>query len=93
MPACNRCTKQFDWGRDENGAWVPLEPVETHGDLDRTYVDENGVARADHRDRHEKNGSGVNVQRLTTKIPAGIAAENEAEVAKVAKRRTRKQPA
>ena len=90
MPNCNRCIAPFDWGRDENGSWIPLEPVESHADLDRTYVDENGVARADHRDRHEKGGSGVNVKRLPVKIPAATATEHEAATNKVAKRRVRK---
>lgn len=91
MPNCNRCTKPFDWGFDGE-RWVPLEPVATHDDLDRTFVDENGVARADHRDRHpEGGGSGVNVKRLPVKIPAAVAAENQpSTINRVAEKRGRR---
>lgn len=47
-----------------------LEPVERHDDLPRTFLDENDILRADHRDRHEEGASGVRVTRLNKKIPA-----------------------
>jgi hypothetical protein len=71
MPYCQGCGGTFQWGFME-GKWVPLEPVESHADMDRTYVDEHGQLRADHRDRHE-NGVSVNVTRLQMKVPATMA--------------------
>jgi hypothetical protein len=68
MATCKGCGMPFTWG-NLNGKWVPLEPTETHSDLDRTYVDENGELRADHRDRHS-GGASVNISRLDRKIPA-----------------------
>lgn len=67
----------MDWGNFD-GRWVPLEPIDRHADLDRTYVDENGELRADHRDRHP-GGRSVNVQRLDRKVRA-IDAEREAPI-------------
>jgi hypothetical protein len=66
MPYCNGCGGVFEWGFHD-GKWVLLEPAATHDDLDRTYVDENGVLRADHRDRHPR-GETVNVERLSNKV-------------------------
>lgn len=66
MPLCTSCGAEFEWGFHD-GAWVLLEPIATHADLDRTYVDEDGVLRADHRDRHPR-GSTVNVERLDRKV-------------------------
>jgi hypothetical protein len=68
MATCRGCGDTFDWGFCD-GRWVPLEPVETHDDLDRTYVDEDGELRADHRDRHS-GGRSVNVARLDRKVRA-----------------------
>lgn len=65
MPFCRSCGLPFQWGFCD-GRWVLLEPVETHEDLDRTYVDERGELRADHRDRC--SGSTVNVKRLERKV-------------------------
>jgi len=73
MATCRNCGGTFTWG-NLDGKWVMLEPVETHGDLDRTYVDENGELRADHRDRHP-GGSSVNVARLDRKVKADDVAE------------------
>lgn len=83
MATCRTCGSEFQWGRVD-GTWVPLEPVTTHDGMDRTYVDENGVLRADHRDRHS-GGASVNAIRLDVKVPADKAAEVEqAEVGPVA---------
>lgn len=73
MALCRGCGATFQWGYC-NGKWIPLEPVESHGDLDRSYVDENGVLRADHRDRHPL-GVSVNVKRLDNKVKAQDAAD------------------
>lgn len=77
----------FTWG-NLDGKWIPLEPVETHEDLARTYVDENGELRADHRDRHP-DGASVNIERLSRKIPAEEVPDVEVDnslVGRVAKR-------
>lgn len=66
MALCKGCGAEFQWGFCD-GKWVPLEPAATHDDMVRTYVDEDGVLRADHRDRHA-GGSSVNVQRLDQKV-------------------------
>lgn len=76
MTICYTCGKSFDWGLVD-GKWVPLEPIATHSDLDRTYVDENGVLRADHRDTHGDGAASVNADRLTKKIKAADVAEEE----------------
>lgn len=67
MALCKGCGATFQWGFCD-GKWVPLEPVVSHDDLSRTYVDENGVLRADHRDRHGPDQSSVNVTRLDRKV-------------------------
>ena len=66
MAICRGCGDEIQWGFCD-GRWVPLEPVKSHDDLDRTYVDENGELRADHRDRHDGQAS-VNVVRLDSKV-------------------------
>jgi hypothetical protein len=76
MPACNTCGEPFEWGWDGE-RWLPLEPIATHEGLDRTFVDENEVLRADHRDKHQEGMSGVNVTRLQKKVPAETADEKE----------------
>lgn len=70
MNCCKTCGLHFDWGWDSvTERWVPLEPVATHDDLQKSFVDETGLLRADHRDRHA-GISGVNVMRLGKKVPA-----------------------
>jgi hypothetical protein len=87
MPICHSCGEPFDWGWDAQAQrWLPLEPIATHEGLDRTFVDENEVLRADHRDRHQEGQSGVNVTRLQKKVPAETADEKE-------KPRRRRRPA
>lgn len=73
MAQCRGCGETFDWGFCD-GKWVPLEPVESHDDLDRTYIDEDGELRADHRDRHP-HGRSVNVTRLDAKVRADDVAQ------------------
>jgi hypothetical protein len=75
MAMCRGCGAAFQWGFCD-GKWVPLEPINTHEGMDRAYVDEDGVLRADHRDRHE-SGATVNVTRLDRKVRADAAAERE----------------
>lgn len=87
--ACKRCGLPIEWGFDERTQkWVPLEPEESHGDMQRTFVDENGVLRADHRDRHG-NGS-VMVTRLDRKVPAAMAKNHPDEIASSTRRRRRR---
>jgi len=76
MPACHTCGEPFEWGWDGE-RWMPLEPIATHEGLDRTFVDENEVLRADHRDKHQEGMSGVNITRLAKKVPAETADEKE----------------
>lgn len=65
---CKGCGQPIQWGFCD-GRWVPLEPMETHGELDRRYVDEDGEFRADHRDGCNAGGEGsVNVTRLAKRI-------------------------
>jgi hypothetical protein len=87
MPACKTCGREFEWGYNQDtGKWVLLEPVATHDDLPRTFLDEDGTLRADHRDRHEKGSSGVNVTRLTKKIPVEMAREHSGAIVTVARK-------
>lgn len=75
MAICKYCGDTFQWGFCD-GRWVPLEPAQTHDDMDRTYVDERGELRADHRDRHPGGGS-VNVTRLERKVRASDVAREQ----------------
>lgn len=84
MSNCNTCGSPISWGYDAStGRWIPLEPVATHDDLDRTHVDENGELRAEHRQRHD--GPSVNVQRLRRKISPLEAQAQQAEQKKKAR--------
>ena len=76
----------FQWGRCDD-EWVLLEPVETHDDLDKSYTDEDGHPRADHRDRHDHMPA-VNVTRLKRRIRADVeVAEDEVVISTGAGRR------
>lgn len=83
MAQCKQCGQPMDWGHGDDGRWVPLEPVATHDDLDRTYVDEEGQLRADHRDRHP-HGRSVNVTRLSKKVKAKQAKAEEPKRSRLA---------
>lgn len=48
MPLCKYCQAPFTWGKTGDG-WVPLIPIGEEGDVPRTYQDENGELRANHR--------------------------------------------
>jgi hypothetical protein len=74
---CKQCGEEIDWGSVDGKKWVPLEPIESHDGMDRSFVDENGILRADHRDRHNKNES-VSIMRLDKKIKAEHAGEPDA---------------
>jgi len=39
----------MEWGQDDSGKFIPLVPLDEHDGLDRTFVDSNGVLRAEHR--------------------------------------------
>jgi hypothetical protein len=91
MSHCKTCGGQLDWGFDEGtGKWVPLEPIEKHDDLPRRFQDENGVLRADHRDRHGGSKQ-VNVTRLTREIPAAMANEHAEELKRAETNRRRRE--
>lgn len=68
MATCKNCGGTIQWGEMDD-RWVPMEPVDTHRDLQKRYVDEHGVARADHRDRHN-GGPPVTITKLPEPIPA-----------------------
>lgn len=88
MAQCKGCGSPMDWGYDSvTQRWIPLESIETHDDLEKSFVDENGILRADHRDRHEGR-SGVNVIRLDKKVPAEVLEKEATSVTPI--RRTRK---
>lgn len=70
MSACNRCGGEIEWGYMD-GRYVPLEPIDLHADLDRRYKDENGILRADHRDRHGNRA--VDIRPLGKKVKAANA--------------------
>src|SRR5215469_8393006 len=75
MPFCRDCGMPFEWGWDAEGdRWVLLEPIATDADLSKSFVDENGVNRADHRDRCG-GGITVSVTRLRKKIPPEVVIE------------------
>jgi hypothetical protein len=66
---CKSCGRPIEWAWEREAArYHPVEPVATHGPLDRTFVDENGVLRAEHSCR-----TSIGVTRLDKKVPAGEA--------------------
>lgn len=71
MAICKGCGDPIEWGYDHvTGRWIPLEPEATDSKLDKAFVDENGVLRADHRERCLGGpGGAVNVTRLSKKVP------------------------
>jgi hypothetical protein len=74
----------MEWG-NQDGKWIPLEPIATHDDLDRSFVDEDGVLRADHRDRCR--GKSVNITRLDKKVKAQEVLPTTKPKAKKSRRR------
>lgn len=48
MAMCKFCGKPFAWGISD-GKYVPLVPIADHDDMVRSFQDENGVLRAEHR--------------------------------------------
>lgn len=70
MPMCKFCGVVFSWGHDGE-RWVPLVPKGEEGTLDRSYQDENGDLRAEHRAIcRGTGGPSVRVVRLAKKIEA-----------------------
>lgn len=86
MSRCKQCGGEFDWALDD-GKWVLLEPIGMDADLAKTFLDENEVLRADHRERH--GGGTINVTRLYKKVPAEEVPESD-EVKAPKKRGRRK---
>ena len=78
MAFCRTCGQSFQWGFCD-GNWVLLEPVETDADLEKSFVDEDGNPRADHRDRHSQYPA-INVTRLARRLPAEIETEPDYEM-------------
>lgn len=71
MPYYNTCGQAFQWGYCDN-QWVLLEPIGSHDDLDKSYMDADGTPRADHRDRHDALGPAITVTRLQRRIKAEV---------------------
>jgi len=92
MALCKKCGITFVWGyNEETNRWVPLVPVEEQKDKERSYVDEDGTLRADHRETCiNDSGRVVKVTRLAKHIPAAMAEEHNSEiVAAVTKTKSR----
>lgn len=70
MALCKFCGVPFQWGSSD-GKWVPLVPLGDEGDLPRTYQDENGKLRSEHRSICVGFGPAVRVARLARPIEAG----------------------
>lgn len=81
MSQCKTCGEPIDWCT-QDGKWIPLEPIASHGDLDRSFVDEDGILRADHRDRHRRPA--VVITRLDKKVKAKDAEHEQSFRQKVA---------
>lgn len=79
MPICRTCGGEFDWGDLGDGKWALLQPIGLDRGMDRRYVDEDGVPRADHRDLHPHAGRTVAVTRLEQRIKAEDIDEPEPE--------------
>jgi hypothetical protein len=70
MPVCKFCQKPFAWGMSD-GKWLPLLPVGEEGDFDRTYQDENGLLRVEHRVIcQNQGGPSVRVVKLAKSVAA-----------------------
>ena len=68
MAVCKNCGNPFNWGQDEQGRWILLEPRSRDAGMPRKYVDSDGALRADHRDRC--GGGGITpVRKLEAPIP------------------------
>lgn len=74
MPICKKCGVEFQWAVDGD-RWVLFVPVGEEGNLDRSYVDENGLLRADHRDICVGGGGTLNAHRLERRIKASEVGE------------------
>lgn len=71
MSICKYCAKPFSWGNSD-GKWVPLVPVGEDADLVRSYQDENGALRAEHRlVCANRGGPSVRVSRLAVGVKPG----------------------
>jgi hypothetical protein len=55
-----------------------LEPESSDGDLAKSFIDENGHERADHKDRHSGGKPALNVQRLEKKKAPKVTAIKKA---------------
>lgn len=71
MPMCKFCGKPFAWGNSD-GSWVPLIPVGEEGEVPRTFQDEHGILRADHRALcQHRGGATVRISKLAVPVKAG----------------------
>ena len=74
MALCKNCGEKIDWAICDD-RWVPLEPIDKPlSDVEYAYVDDDGVVRADHRDRCSRV---VRVTRLKHKMKAQEGGTNE----------------
>lgn len=71
MPICKFCGIPFDWGQRADGKYVPLVPSADDADLPRTYVDEDGVLRAEHLLVCDRGKGSVRIDRLAEPIIPG----------------------
>jgi hypothetical protein len=71
MSICKFCAKPFSWGNSD-GKWVPLVPLGEDAELVRSYQDENGALRAEHRlVCVSRGGPTVRVSRLAVGVRPG----------------------
>lgn len=70
MAMCKFCHKPMAWGLNTDGKYVPLVPIGEDEGLARTFQDENGALRAEHRDvcDAQRGGPTVRVARLAVAI-------------------------
>lgn len=76
MAICRTCGGTFQWGFCDS-QWVLLEPIGADAHLDKRYVDEDSIPRADHRDAHDVSLAPVSVTRLERRIPADEPEESD----------------
>jgi hypothetical protein len=90
---CRTCAQPFEWGYDKKTEkWVMLEPKASDADLAKTFIDENGDERADHRDRHSGGKPALNVERLDKKKAAKVTSIKKAVPRKAATTRKKVAP-
>lgn len=70
MAICRYCQQPFSWGQYDD-RWVPLVPVGEEAQLERGYVDQDGLLRAGHHLVCVAHGpSAVRITKLATPMQA-----------------------